>query len=96
MLSAEHFNGDPFWLFVRAALMLGDLIFRLLFLHLGVRGSKLGTWQQSVRALRACPYEIKPEQKSAPCGAPCALVSWSSWNLSLRLLVVVLVLVVLL
>lgn len=76
--------------------MLGDLIFRLLFLHLGVHGSKLGPWQQSVRALHDCPYEISLEQKSAPCGALCALVSWSSWNLSLRLLVVVLVLVVLL
>lgn len=65
MLSAKHFNGDPFWLFVRAALMLGDLIFRLLFLHLGVHGSKLGPWQQSVRALHDCPYEISPEHKSA-------------------------------
>ena len=79
--------------------MLGDLLFMLLLLYIGGgsrKSAELGPWQQSVRALHDCPYEISPEQKSAPFGALCALVSWSSWNLSFRLLVVVLVLVVLL
>lgn len=79
--------------------MLGDLLFMLLLLYIGGgsrKSAEFGPGQQSLRALRACPYEISLEQKSAPCGALCALVSWSSWNLSLRLLVVVLVLVVLL
>lgn len=53
--------------------MLGDLLFMLLLLHIGWgsrKSAELGPGQQSVRALRACPYEINPEQKSAPCSVP--------------------------